>query len=206
MTHLIIAPILLPAILAAAILLLARGNLRVQRVVSGLGVVMLAMLAVVALAQATLGPQAYFLGHWPAPFGIALLLDRLSALLLALVAGLAAIVLLYVVGSGWDKRGARSRLDRRRTVKEAVKRRAIQTDPVPFSNDDLRFRQLVRRARPATNAVVLFALDVSGSMGETQRKLAPHVCAKRPIWSCLTSGCPTPTASLCSRNGRPRAH
>lgn len=106
MTHLIIAPILLPAILAAAILLLARGNLGVQRVVSGLGVVMLAMLAVVALAQATLGPQAYFLGHWPAPFGIALLLDRLSALLLALVAGLAAIVLLYVVGSGWDKRGA----------------------------------------------------------------------------------------------------
>lgn len=73
---------------------------------------------------------------------------------------------------GWDKRGARSRLDRRRTVKEAVKRRAIQTDPVPFSNEDLRFRQLVRRARPATNAVVLFALDVSGSMGETQRKLA----------------------------------
>ena len=30
------------------------------------------------------------------------------------------------VREGWDKRGARSRLDRRRTIKEAVKRRAIQ--------------------------------------------------------------------------------
>ena len=28
---------------------------------------------------------------------------------------------------GWDKRGARSRLDRRSTIKEAIKRRAVQT-------------------------------------------------------------------------------
>jgi sporulation protein YhbH len=73
---------------------------------------------------------------------------------------------------GWDKRGARSRLDRRRTMKEAVKRRSIQSDPVPIVNDDLRFRQLVRKATPATNAAVIFALDVSGSMDEAQRKLA----------------------------------
>jgi uncharacterized sporulation protein YeaH/YhbH (DUF444 family) len=76
------------------------------------------------------------------------------------------------VREGWDKRGARSRLDRRRTLKEAVKRRAVQEDAVPFSNEDLRYRQLVKRASPALNAVVMFALDVSGSMGEAQRKLA----------------------------------
>lgn len=76
------------------------------------------------------------------------------------------------VREGWDKRGARARLDRRRTVKEAVKRRAIQRDPVPFSNEDLRFRQLVHRRKPATNAVVLFALDVSASMTAAERKLA----------------------------------
>lgn len=76
------------------------------------------------------------------------------------------------VREGWDKHGARARLDRRRTVKEAVKRRAIQQNPVPFSNEDLRFRQLVQRRRPATNAVVLFALDVSASMTEAERKLA----------------------------------
>jgi uncharacterized sporulation protein YeaH/YhbH (DUF444 family) len=76
------------------------------------------------------------------------------------------------VREGWDKRGARSRLDRRRTIKQAIRRRAIQTDPAPFTDDDLRFRQLVRRERPATNAAVIFALDVSGSMGETERQLA----------------------------------
>ena len=76
------------------------------------------------------------------------------------------------VREGWDKRGVRSRLDRRRTVKQAIRRRAIQTNPAPFTDDDLRFRQLVKRQRPATNAAVIFALDVSGSMGETERQLA----------------------------------
>jgi len=76
------------------------------------------------------------------------------------------------VREGWDKRGARSRLDRRRTMKEAVKRRSIQHNPVPIVNDDLRFRQLVKRATPSTNAAVIFALDVSGSMDEAQRRLA----------------------------------
>ncbi len=80
------------------------------------------------------------------------------------------------VREGWDKRGARSRLDRRRTLKEAVKRRAIQEtlaeEPIALVNDDLRFRQLVRRPRPATSAAVIFALDVSGSMDEAQRRLA----------------------------------
>jgi uncharacterized protein len=73
---------------------------------------------------------------------------------------------------GWDRHGARARLDRRRTVKEAVKRRAIQHDPAPFSSEDLRFRQLIQRRRPATQAVILFALDVSASMTDTERKLA----------------------------------
>ncbi|HEX7053401.1 MAG TPA: DUF444 family protein [Burkholderiales bacterium] len=79
------------------------------------------------------------------------------------------------VREGWDRRGARSRLDRRRTLKEAVKRRAIQEpagEPIALVNDDLRFRQLVRRPRPATSAAVIFALDVSGSMDEAQRRLA----------------------------------
>ena len=76
------------------------------------------------------------------------------------------------VREGWDKRGVRSRLDRRRTVKQAIKRRAIQAEPAAFTDDDLRFRQLVRRTKPATSAAVIFAIDVSGSMGETERQLA----------------------------------
>ena len=80
------------------------------------------------------------------------------------------------VREGWDKRGARSRLDRRRTMKEAVKRHAVQDsapdDALTLINDDLRFRQLAKRALPATSAAVIFALDVSGSMDEAQRRLA----------------------------------
>lgn len=77
------------------------------------------------------------------------------------------------VREGWDKRGARSRLDRRRTMREAVKRRGAQPDSrVPIGNDDLRFRQLARRRKPTTNAVVFFVLDVSSSMDEHCRKLA----------------------------------
>ncbi|HUQ24222.1 MAG TPA: DUF444 family protein [Burkholderiales bacterium] len=76
------------------------------------------------------------------------------------------------VREGWNKRGARSRLDRRRTIKEAIKRRSIQSDAVAIIDDDLRFRQLVKRPSPAMNAAVIFALDVSGSMDDAQRRLA----------------------------------
>ena len=77
-----------------------------------------------------------------------------------------------LVREGWDKRGAPSRLDRRRTAKEAIKRRALQVDPVPFTNEDLRFRQVVARSRPSTSAVVFFVIDVSASMTGLERKLA----------------------------------
>lgn len=73
---------------------------------------------------------------------------------------------------GWNRRGVRSRLDRRRSVKEAIKRRAIQRDGPAFTDDDLRYRQLVVRQRPSTEAVVFFAMDVSSSMTERDRRLA----------------------------------
>jgi len=73
---------------------------------------------------------------------------------------------------GWNKRGAHARLDRRRTLKEAIKRRAAQNDGPAFSNEDLRFRQLVKHQRPTTQAVVFIVLDVSSSMTEHDRKLA----------------------------------
>jgi len=73
---------------------------------------------------------------------------------------------------GWDRHGARSRLDRRRSLKEAVKRRARGGSSPGFINEDLRYRQLTRRRQPATRAVVFFLLDVSGSMTERDRQLA----------------------------------
>ena len=76
------------------------------------------------------------------------------------------------IREGWNRRGVRSRLDRRRSVKEALKRRAVQEDGPAFTDDDLRFRQLVVRQRPSTEAVVFFAMDVSSSMTDRDRKLA----------------------------------
>lgn len=73
---------------------------------------------------------------------------------------------------GWDRRGPRARLDRRRSLKESVKRQTVQGESAGFTNDDLRFRQLSRREQPATRAVVFLALDVSASMSEESRKLA----------------------------------
>jgi uncharacterized protein len=73
---------------------------------------------------------------------------------------------------GLDKRGARSRLDRRRSLKESVKRRSHDPASPTFTDEDLRFRQLTRRHLPAVRAAVFFLLDVSASMTERDRQLA----------------------------------
>ncbi len=104
MTHAVVAPILLPALLAALMLLVARRNLAVQRGMSLAGTVGLVALAVHLSGLAE--PVAYHLGNWPAPFGIVLIADRLSALMLLVVAGLAAVVVLHVVATGLDRQGA----------------------------------------------------------------------------------------------------
>jgi uncharacterized protein len=73
---------------------------------------------------------------------------------------------------GWSRRGVRSRLDRRRSLKESLKRRSVDPEGPAFTDEDLRFRQLVVRRQPATRAVVFFAMDVSSSMRDRDRQLA----------------------------------
>ena len=107
MSHWIIAPVVLPAIIAALMVTLLRGHLALQRMASLAAILALNAIAVALIwSAATHGPEAYFLGDWPAPFGITLMLDRLSALMVALLAGLALITTLYAIGSGWDAKGA----------------------------------------------------------------------------------------------------
>ena len=48
--------------------------------------------------------RAYLLGAWPAPYGIAIVIDRLGALMLLLTSLVALPVLWYATG-GWDARG-----------------------------------------------------------------------------------------------------
>ncbi len=102
MSQLLILPVILPAVLAGCIVLFARKALNLQRAIAVLGSLALLALAILLNQAPT---QAYFLGHWPAPFGIALVLDGLSALMLLLTASLALIVLIHSIATGWDAKG-----------------------------------------------------------------------------------------------------
>ena len=106
MSHWIIAPVVLPAILAPLIVMVMRNDLLMQRVFALAGVLALNGIAAALLWAATIHPpEVYLLGNWPAPFGIVLVLDRLSAMMLMLTALLALAVQLYVMSTNWDARG-----------------------------------------------------------------------------------------------------
>ncbi|MDX2485801.1 MAG: monovalent cation/H+ antiporter subunit D [Pseudodonghicola sp.] len=106
MNHWIIAPIVLPAVVAPFIIMVMRFHRDLQRVFSVASVVALNIIALVLLTSAMDGTiSVYELGNWPAPFGIILVLDRLSAMMVMLTTVLALAVVLYAIGSGWDTRG-----------------------------------------------------------------------------------------------------
>lgn len=106
MMHWIIAPVVLPAIVAPFIVLAARYHIQIQRVFSVAGVLALIAIAAGLAWQASDGTiTLYQLGDWAAPFGIVLVADRLSTLMVLLTSVLALLVLLYAIGSGWDERG-----------------------------------------------------------------------------------------------------
>ncbi|OBY92926.1 monovalent cation/H+ antiporter subunit D [Pseudomonas sp. AU11447] len=104
MNHWLILPVLLPLFAGCALLLVGD---RLQRGLSLLATLALLPLAAVLLQQADSGVvQFYALGNWQPPFGIILVLDRLSALMIAATALLASLSLIYAL-RGDDKRGKR---------------------------------------------------------------------------------------------------
>lgn len=105
MNQWIVLPIALPAIVAPFLVLALRYHVGRQRIVSVATTGLLVAAAVWLYVLASDGaPRPYLLGSWPAPFGIVLVLDRLSATMLVLTAVLAFAVVLYAIG-GWDVRG-----------------------------------------------------------------------------------------------------
>lgn len=106
MNHLMIAPVLLPAVLGALQLMWMRGDLPLQRAFSTIGTGLLVIVALILLKQASSGEvMVYRLGNWSAPFGIVLMLDRLAALMVLLTSVVALIVQFYAIGAGWDRKG-----------------------------------------------------------------------------------------------------
>jgi multicomponent K+:H+ antiporter subunit D len=102
---LLVAPIALPLAAGVLLLFVERASPRMADAVSLAAAAALAILSAVLLRDADRGGiGVYLLGNWPAPFGIALALDRLAALLLAVTAGL-AVVSLVVACSGCVDRG-----------------------------------------------------------------------------------------------------
>ena len=105
MNHWIIAPLLLPMAAAVANLFLGSRGPRPQATVSLCATAGLLPIAIGLLLRAWTGVlTVYQLGNWPAPFGIVLVLDRLSALLL-LVTALTALGSLVYAMAGDDRRG-----------------------------------------------------------------------------------------------------
>lgn len=106
MNHWIIVPIILPAILAPFIVLAARHHIGIQRAFSVAGVLALIAVATGLAWIASDGTVTlYQTGDWAAPFGIVLVGDRLSTMMVLLTSVLALFVLLYAIGSKWDERG-----------------------------------------------------------------------------------------------------
>ena len=108
MNHALIVPVLLPAACAVLMLLAGDERIRLQRALALLACAGLAVVALGALGHTSAGAiTVYRLGDWPAPFGIALVLDRLAALMLGLTAvvAIAALVAAMTGPEPWDRRG-----------------------------------------------------------------------------------------------------
>ncbi|WP_018717954.1 monovalent cation/H+ antiporter subunit D [Arhodomonas aquaeolei] len=105
MTHLPILPVLIAAFAGFVLVLIAGAPLFVQRVLSVTATAAGLVTAIVAVTAVSDGSAiAYALGDWPAPYGIVLVLDRLSALMVLLTAVIAMIALLQAI-QGTDRRG-----------------------------------------------------------------------------------------------------
>lgn len=112
MPHLVAVPILVPMLTAALMLLMGEHRRRLKSflsVVSGL----VGLLAALALLRWVNAPDTgggpgsigvYLPGNWPAPFGIVLVADRLSSMMVALTGVIAFAASIYST-SRWDRAG-----------------------------------------------------------------------------------------------------
>ncbi|TWI48007.1 multicomponent K+:H+ antiporter subunit D [Pseudomonas duriflava] len=105
MNHLLVLPILLPLFTGAFLLLFNEKASSHKRVCSTAATLLLLPLSAWLIAVAGQGQfLTYALGDWPAPFGIVLVLDRLSALMVMITAVLASAAMIYAI-RGDDARG-----------------------------------------------------------------------------------------------------
>lgn len=108
--HVVILPIVLPLMVGAFLLLLDERRHVTKAMISLVATFGLCVLAFTLVRLADRGSSgeaiatAYLLGNWPAPFGIVLVLDRLSALMMMLTAVLSLAALIFSLAR-WDRSG-----------------------------------------------------------------------------------------------------
>lgn len=101
-----ILPLLFPLIAGILTLFARLAGIQLQRQVSlAMTVALLALTIKTLFIAADSGHQVYLLGNWLAPFGIVLVLDQLSALMLVITAVLALFALVYAVVQRTDEDG-----------------------------------------------------------------------------------------------------
>ena len=107
MSHLTAWPVFLPLIAGFFLVLAQTGGLRLQRIISVSAVLCLVVLSVLLIKTSSTGNhQIYLLGNWIAPFGIVLVLDRLSALMVTITSVLALGALCYAIATDTDEQGS----------------------------------------------------------------------------------------------------
>jgi len=114
MQHLTVAPIVLPLAVSALLLAFDERRRALKRVLSlatvgaliGIALTLLWQVSGAAGSGQAAGPHVYLLGNWPAPFGIVLVADHLSVLML-LLASLLGFTALFYAMARWDRAGPR---------------------------------------------------------------------------------------------------
>lgn len=109
--HLVILPVVLPLVTGALLLLFDERRHLLKAMINFISVAALAAIAMMLMrladsstADGIATSRTYLLANWPAPFGIVLVLDRLSALMLLLTAVLALAALVFSFAR-WDRAG-----------------------------------------------------------------------------------------------------
>ncbi len=107
MDHLAILPIVLPMFAGAALVLIDEGRHTTKLVINIIATALLVLVSLLLLSEAGSGPartSTYLLGNWPAPFGIVLVVDHLSALMVTLTSALALGAVVFSAAR-WHRAG-----------------------------------------------------------------------------------------------------
>lgn len=105
--HLVILPVVLPLLAGVVLVLVEDRHHTVKLTINIVATVTLLAAALALLARTNDGAgsiSTYLLGDWPAPFGIVLVVDRLSALMVVLTAVLALTSVVFSIAR-WHRAG-----------------------------------------------------------------------------------------------------